>query len=68
MKNIYEILKAFEIEIPEDKKEEIKEYLIKEPNLIKRPVVEANHQVIVGFKEEEYEEFKWQDFSLLSFF
>lgn len=39
--------------------EEIKEYLIKEPNLIKRPVIEASHQIIVGFQEEEYKEFKW---------
>lgn len=39
--------------------EEIKDYLIKEPNLIKRPVIEANGEVIVGFKEEQYEAFLW---------
>ncbi len=39
--------------------EEIKDYLIKEPNLIKRPVIEANGKVIVGFKQEEYEAFQW---------
>lgn len=30
------------------------EWLVKEPMLLKRPIVEFNEKVIVGFKEEEY--------------
>lgn len=32
------------------------EWLIKEPMLLKRPIVETDDKVIVGFKEEEYKE------------
>lgn len=31
------------------------EWLEKEPMLLKRPIIEANDNVIVGFKEEEYQ-------------
>ena len=32
------------------------EWLVKEPMLLKRPIVEFNDKVIVGFKEEHYKE------------
>ncbi len=38
---------------------EIKEWLIKEPMLIKRPVIEVGDSVIVGFDEESYQKIKW---------
>lgn len=38
---------------------EIKEWLIKEPMLIKRPVVEAKNSVIVGFDIESYKQAQW---------
>lgn len=38
-----------------DEEEKI-QWLEKEPMLLKRPIVEANDAVLVGFKEEEYKE------------
>lgn len=47
----YRTLKLREKNLNEDEQEE---WLCKENLLIKRPVVEFNQQVIVGFKEENY--------------
>ncbi|TLD87860.1 Spx/MgsR family RNA polymerase-binding regulatory protein [Helicobacter sp. MIT 05-5294] len=38
---------------------EAKEWLIKEPMLIKRPVIEVKNRVIVGFCEESYQQVQW---------
>lgn len=38
---------------------EIKEYLLKEPMLIKRPVIEYKNGVLIGFDLETYEGIKW---------
>jgi len=32
------------------------EWLVKEPMLLKRPIIEANNEVVVGFKEDNYKE------------
>ncbi|AWI33638.1 arsenate reductase family protein [Helicobacter apodemus] len=34
----------------------IQDYLLKEPMLIKRPVVEAKNKIFIGFDSEKYEE------------
>lgn len=46
----YRTLKLKELNLNDDEKIE---WLIKEPLLIKRPVIEYNGEVIVGFDEEE---------------
>lgn len=38
---------------------EIKEWLLKEPMLIKRPVIEYQNGVIVGFDESFYQNAQW---------
>jgi Spx/MgsR family transcriptional regulator len=47
----YRNLKLKELQLDDTQK---KEWLCKENLLIKRPVVEFNNEIIVGFKEEEY--------------
>ena len=49
----YRSLKLKELNLDEQGK---LEWLCKEPMLLKRPIIEANDEVIVGFKEEEYNE------------
>lgn len=39
--------------------EEIKDYLLKEPTLIKRPVISTPNETIVGFDLEKYEKMQW---------
>ena len=39
--------------------EEIKDYLLKEPTLIKRPVISTPNETIVGFDLEKYEKTQW---------
>ncbi|WP_297812804.1 arsenate reductase family protein [uncultured Helicobacter sp.] len=38
---------------------EIKEWLIKEPMLIKRPIIEYSNGIIVGFDEDSYQNYIW---------
>jgi len=47
----YKILKLKELNLDDDSK---KEWLCKENMLIKRPVIEFNREVIVGYNEEIY--------------
>lgn len=47
----YRTLKLKELNLDENGKFE---WLCKEPMLLKRPIIEFNEKVIVGFKEEDY--------------
>lgn len=47
----YRSLKLKELNLDEQGKFE---WLVKEPMLLKRPIIEANDDVVVGFKEEDY--------------
>ena len=52
----YRQLKLKELNLDDEGK---KEWLCKENLLIKRPVIEYNGKVIVGFDEEKYKEIFW---------
>lgn len=47
----YRMLKLKDLNLSDEEK---KEWLCKENMLIKRPVVEFNHELIVGFSDENY--------------
>ena len=49
----YRNLKLKELNLDENGKFE---WLVKEPMLLKRPIIEANNEVVVGFKEDNYKE------------
>ena len=49
----YRTLKLKELNLDDDGKVE---WLCKEPMLLKRPIIEANDDVVVGFNEDNYKE------------